>query len=261
MISKINNIKKELAYLFHIVRNIPVNKVNFPYLFNLFIAANIILLASCSVEESKKEQFVSSKEWRASHTPEQILQLLEEGNEAFVNGDQLGRDQIYARVKTSKGQYPAAIILGCIDSRAPNEIIFNLGIGDIFSARVAGNFVNTDIVASMEYACKVAGAKVIFVLGHTECGAIKSACDNVELGNITLLLENIKPAVESVKDIPGEHNSKNKKFVDAVAKQNVLLTIEKIKQLSPILKEMIDNKEVLIAGGMYNVATGKIVFY
>ncbi|KPK29042.1 MAG: carbonic anhydrase [Desulfobacterales bacterium SG8_35_2] len=213
------------------------------------------------MEESKKEQFVSSKEWRDSHTAEQILQLLKEGNEAFVSGEQLERDQIYARVKTSKGQYPAAIILGCIDSRAPNEIIFNLGIGDIFSARVAGNFVNTDIVASMEYACKVAGSKVIFVLGHTECGAIKSACDNVELGNITFLLENIKPALESAKDVPGEHNSKNKKFVEAVTKQNVLLTIERIQQLSPILREMIHNKEVLIAGGLYDVASGKILFY
>ena len=234
-----------------------VKKSNFTNSLIIFFAAALIILVACS----EKERFVSTKEWRDSQTPEQIIQLLKEGNEAFINDEGLSRDQIYAKVRTAKGQYPVAIVLGCIDSRAPNEIIFNLGIGDIFSARVAGNFVNTDIVASMEYACKVAGSKVIFVLGHTECGAIKSACDDVNLGNITLLLENIKPALDSAKDVPGEHNSRNKSYVDEVTKQNVLLTIEKIKQLSPILKEMIEKKEVLIAGGIYNVETGKILFY
>jgi carbonic anhydrase len=161
---------------------------------------------------------------------------------------------------TSKAQYPAAIVLSCIDSRAPAEIIFDAGVGNIFNARIAGNFVDVDIAGSMEYACKVVGSRVILVMGHTNCGAIKGAIDGVKLGNLTQLLEKLHPAVEATKDFPGEHTSHNKAYVDAVAAENVRLTQRKIAEISPILKQMQDERQILIAGAMYNVSTGEVTF-
>ena len=194
-------------------------------------------------------------------TPQDILQTFKEGNRRFLEGRKIQKNYRQQLEMTSTGQHPYAIVLGCIDSRKPTEIIFDKGIGDIFIARIAGNFANTDIIGSMEFACKLGGAKVILVLGHTDCGAIKGACDDVKLGNLTSLLEKIKPAVEAVKGFEGKRNSSHAEFVDAVAKQNVLLTIEKIKKQSPILNAMIAHGQILIVGCMYHLGTGLVEVY
>ncbi len=190
-----------------------------------------------------------------------MIKRIKDGNQRFLSGTPHKRDFLHDQSKSAGGQYPEAVVLSCIDSRVPASIVFDTGIGDIFNARVAGNFVNTDIAGSLEFACKVAGAKVIIVMGHSRCGAVRGACDGVELGNITDMLANIKPAVDAVQDVEGERDSSNDKFVEAVAKANVLLTMEKIKRTSPILKEMVDKKEVAIIGCMYDLETGKAEFY
>ena len=161
---------------------------------------------------------------------------------------------------TATGQYPYAVVLGCIDSRVPPEIVFDQGIGDIFAPRIAGNFVNTDILGSMEFATAVAGSKLIVVLGHTSCGAVKGACDDVKLGNLTPMLENIMPAVHAVDEVIGERNSKNAKFVNDVAHMNVKLTIENILEQSPVMKELVDNGKLMVVGAMHDVETGKVTF-
>ncbi len=228
----------------------------------LFLTAVAIFLTpGCSEKQPTREKLVLTKEIRDTLSPQDILNALKEGNQDFVNGEWIDLDFTYEQKQTAAGQYPAAIILSCIDSRAPVEIIFNSGIGSLFNARVAGNFVNTDIDGSMEYACKVAGSKVIVVMGHTSCGAIKGAIDNVKLGNLTSLLKHIEPAIDAVQHIEGERNSKNKTFVNAVARKNVLLTIEKIRETSPVLKEMEDKGEIMIVGAMYHVETGKVDFF
>ena len=191
---------------------------------------------------------------------DEILQKFKDGNKRFVEGKMIHRDYVKERELTAPGQHPYAIVLSCIDSRKPTEIIFDKGIGDIFNARIAGNFVNVDILGSMEYATKVSGAKLILVMGHNDCGAIKSAIDNVQLGNITAMLSNIQPAVKSVTDFQ-DRTSKNKKFVEAVTKQNVLLAQKKIMDDSPIIKELVDSKKVEIAGCVYNLETGAVSFY
>ncbi len=201
-----------------------------------------------------------TKETQSKITPQDALSMLKSGNERFVNGKELDRNLMEQVKETSKGQYPFAVVLTCLDSRTSAELIFDQGVGDIFCARVAGNIVNDDILGSMEFACKVAGAKLIVVLGHTECGAVKSACDKVELGNITTLLKKIEPAVNQAKT-EGERNSKNKKFVQDVADLNVRLAIEQIKEKSPILNDMLKSGEIMVIGGMYNVETGKVEFF
>lgn len=194
-------------------------------------------------------------------TPAQALERLKEGNARFVNNRQNNRDLLQQVRDTGEGQYPFAIVLGCVDSRVSPEVIFDQGIGDIFSARIAGNFVNDDILGSMEFATRVAGAKVILVLGHTRCGAIMGACDNVQLGNLTGMLENLKPAVDAVSTAPGEtRSSQNAEFVQQVADKNVTLTIEAIKQRSPVISQMLADGEIEIAGGMYDVTTGDVTF-
>jgi carbonic anhydrase len=161
---------------------------------------------------------------------------------------------------TGGGQFPFAAIVGCIDSRVPNEFVFDQGIGDIFSARIAGNFVNDDILGSLEFACALSGAKLILVLGHTECGAVKGACDDVVLGNLTQTLANIKPAVAAVSGYDSDRSSKNNKFVQAVTDKNVVLTIERIRERSPILLGMVDKGQIGLAGAIYNVHSGKVTF-
>ena len=161
---------------------------------------------------------------------------------------------------TAAGQYPHAVILSCIDSRAPAEIIFNAGLGDLFNARIAGNIADTDLVGSMEFACAVSGAKLVLVMGHTSCGAIKGACDHVELGNLTGLLQKIEPAVASVHDVPGERNSKNTAFVEAVAQANVRLTVERIRELSPILRDLETTGKIQVVGSIYDLDTGRVRF-
>ena len=201
-----------------------------------------------------------TKEWQESLTPEQIIALVKKGNERFASGQPIGRDYMADVKATKAGQYPAAIVLSCIDSRAPAEIIFDAGIGNIFNARVAGNIIDPDLAGSAEYACKVAGSKVMLVMGHTSCGAVKGAIDQVQLGNLTQLVEKISPAVDAMHDFPGEHNSHNLAYVDAVATKNVQLTVENVRKMSPILAKMEQDKQIMILGAMYNVSTGKVEF-
>ena len=197
---------------------------------------------------------------QASLTPATALEMLKAGNERFVAGTPVNRAILDQVAETATGQYPLAAILGCIDSRVPAEVVFDQGIGDIFNTRIAGNFINDDILGSLEFACKVAGSKVIVVLGHTHCGAVKGACDNVELGNLTGMLDKIQPAVASVTDITEDRNSSNKEFVQKVADSNVQLSVAGILERSAVLKEMHDNNEIAIVGAMYDIATGKVTF-
>ena len=191
--------------------------------------------------------------------PQSVLSDLMEGNKRFVSANMQDVDHKALVEQTVGGQFPKAVILSCIDSRVPVETIFDQAIGDVFVARVAGNFENTDILGSMEYSCKVAGSKLVFVLGHEACGAVKAACDGVELGNITALLENILPAVkQSAIEVEGEANSSNNTFVAKTVENNVKLTIERIRERSPILKEMEDKGEINIVGGVYMLSSGKV---
>jgi carbonic anhydrase len=203
-----------------------------------------------------------TRETQATITPQKALDFLKEGNLRFKNNLKANRNLLEQVNDTSDGQFPFATILSCIDSRVSAELVFDQGLGDIFSVRIAGNFVNEDILGSMEFACKLAGTKLIVVLGHTSCGAVKGACDNAKMGNLTKLLEKITPAVNAVTE-PKEislRNSKNLEFVDTVSEKNVLLTIERIHNESPILSEMEKSGEIKILGGMYDVNTGTVNF-
>ena len=203
-----------------------------------------------------------TKESQSALSQEGILEILKEGNNRFVNNQSLNRYLQQQVEETSQGQFPFAAVLSCIDSRVPVETVFDQGIGDLFSIRIAGNFVNDDILGSMEFACKLAGSKVVLVLGHTSCGAVKGACDNADLGLLTGLLDKIKPAVNAVK-IPSEEslrNSKNIDFVDEVAVMNVSLTIDDIRNRSKVLAEMENAGEIKLVGAMYDVASGKVSF-
>ena len=195
-------------------------------------------------------------------TPDRVIDILKRGNDEFVN-DMLTVRNTTERVRNAAaGQYPMAVILSCLESRVPSEDIFHCGIGDIFVARIAGNIVNPDILGSMEFACKVSGAKLIVVLGHGYCGAIQSAINNVEMGNITGLLQKIKPAVNQSKaKFEGETKSSNPEFVDAVCRTNVELMVNEIRKGSPILKEMEDKGEIRIVGAMYDMYSGKVKFF
>jgi carbonic anhydrase len=204
-----------------------------------------------------------TKETQTSMTSEKSLQDLKEGNKRFQANQKADRNLKEQVADTSGGQYPFATILSCIDSRLSSELIFDQGIGDIFSARIAGNFVNDDILGSMEFACKLAGTKLIVVLGHTSCGAVKGACDDAKLGKLTGMLEKIKPAVNSVyePEDPSLRNSSNIEFVNNVAEKNVHLTIDKIKADSEVLAAMVKNNEIKIVGGMYDIQSGAVTFY
>jgi carbonic anhydrase len=201
-----------------------------------------------------------SKEQRDKLTPDDIIAAMKRGNERFRRGKESPHNYLAQQKASAKGQYPAAVILSCIDSRAPAETIMDLGIGDTFNARVAGNVANEDILGSMEFACKVAGAKVVLVMGHTACGAIKGAIDNVQLGNLTGLLAKIRPAVEATQ-YQGERSAKNYGFVDAVARKNVELTMVDIHRRSPVLADLETSGTIKIAGAMYNLETGRVDFF
>jgi len=202
---------------------------------------------------------ILSKDQQDSLTPNDALNELKNGNERYVNAVFNDIDISSLRTDSESGQNPHAIVLSCIDSRVVVEQVFDQSLGDIFVARVAGNFANTDIVASMEYACKVAGSKVIVVLGHEGCGAVKAACDSVELGNITSLLSNISPSVNAVKNVvSGPHDSGNNIFVNAAIKENVSQTIDKIREMSPILSSLEESNQIIIVGGVYKLASGKV---
>jgi carbonic anhydrase len=200
-----------------------------------------------------------TKEQRDKMTPDEIIQQMKAGNERFRLGKPQHRDLMREAKATAKGQYPAAIVFSCVDSRAPAEMILDFGIGDIFSGRVAGNVADEDILGSMEFACKVAGSKVVLVMGHTACGAIKGAIDDVKLGNLTALLAKIRPAVEATQ-YTGERTAKNYAFVDAVARKNVSLTMTKIREQSPVLRDLESSGSIKIAGSMYNLETGVVEF-
>src|SRR5438094_3132669 len=192
-------------------------------------------------------------------TPDDIIAMMKKGNERFRLGQESPHDSLAQQKATAKGQHPAAVILSCIDSRAPAETIMDLGIGDCFNARVAGNIANDDILGSMEFACKLAGAKLVLVMGHTACGAIKGAIDNAQLGNLTQLLAKIRPAVEATQ-YKGERSSKNYGFVDAVARKNVELTVTDIRRRSPVLMELETSGAIKIVGAMYNLETAMLEF-
>jgi len=209
---------------------------------------------------SAQDALVQTAETQAAMSPEDALQRLKDGNERFVNGEMLNYNYNNQVEATAGGQYPFAVVLGCIDSRVPPEIAFDQGIGDIFSARIAGNFVNTDILGSMEFATQIAKSKVIVVLGHTSCGAVKGACDHAELGNLTHTLSNIAPAVYATRDVPGERNSKNLAFVNRVAHTNVQMTVNNIIERSAVMRNLVEQGELLVVGAMYNVETGKVDF-
>ncbi len=201
-----------------------------------------------------------TRELQRAMTPDEALMRLKEGNARFVGNLQAQRELLQQVQETGAGQYPFAIVLGCVDSRVPPEVIFDQGIGDIFSARIAGNFVNEDILGSMEFATRVAGAKLILVLGHTQCGAIMGAIDDVKLGNLTGMLAKLKPAVEAAAS-PGEtYSSENGEFVRAVTENNVELTLAAIGEKSPVLSEMLAAGEIKLAGAVYDVETGKVSF-
>jgi len=204
-----------------------------------------------------------TQELQAAISPKKALKILKEGNLRFQNNQSINRNLLEQVSDTSNGQFPFAAVLSCIDSRVPAEKVFDQGIGDLFSIRIAGNFVNDDILGSLEFACKLAGAKAIVVMGHTSCGAVKGACDEARLGHLTGMLENIRPAVESVKEPRDRElrNSRNTEFVDEVARKNVELAINDIRTRSSILREMEEEGEISIQGAMYDVVSGAVRFY
>ena len=202
-----------------------------------------------------------TKEMQEAITPTMALEILKKGNDRFINNLKANRNLLQQANETSDGQHPFAVILSCIDSRTSAELIFDQGLGDVFSVRIAGNIINEDILGSMEFGCKVSGAKIIVVLGHTKCGAVKGACDHVEMGNLTALLSKIQPAVYDEKTVAENRNSSNNDFVEKVATINVKRTVHAIMERSPILKELIESGAIGIAGGTHDIASGAVNFY
>jgi len=236
----------------------------------LTLAIIVLSLGACNMEEPQKTKStttvevsdilveeVLTKEQQDALTPDEVIRILKEGNERFMNNDLTARDHSKQVRNSTQSQYPKAIVLSCVDSRVPVEDVFDRGIGDIFVARVAGNFVNEDILGSMEFACKVSGSKLILVMGHEHCGAVKAAVDDVKLGNITPMLQKIRPAVEMV-EYEGDKTSANGEFVHMVCETNVYNTLDQIRTGSLILKEMEDNGEIKIVGAVYDMDNGKV---
>ena len=236
-----------------------------PIFRRLFLAVLFLATAQVAVAQQTTERDLTAPltaETQAALTPTEVIQLLKDGNQRFLNGEALERNFMDQVRQTAEGQYPMAAILGCIDSRVPHEIVFDKGVGDVFSARVAGNFINTDILGSLEFATAVAGSKVIVVLGHTECGAVKGACDGAELGNLTSTLANIAPAIYAVGDaVDGPRTSANKEYVQAVAHENVSQTVQNIVDRSPVIRGLVESGELIVVGAMHDVATGEVTFY
>jgi carbonic anhydrase len=202
-----------------------------------------------------------TREVRDALTPHQVIDVLRKGNERFVGNLKTNRNLLQQVNETSEGQHPMAIVLSCIDSRTSAELIFDQGLGDIFSVRIAGNILNDDILGSMEFACKVAGAKAIVVLGHTKCGAVRGACDGVKLGNLTTLLQKIEGAIALETETIGDRSAQNETFVERVAELNVMLVKSQIMQRSALLAQMVRNSEIAVVGGMYDVESGAVEFY
>ncbi|CAB3760531.1 carbonic anhydrase family protein [Paraburkholderia solisilvae] len=219
----------------------------------------VMFVAGIGFDAAVAEAAALTKAKRDALTPDEVIAMMKKGNERFRTGQMQTRDFLAQKRASATGQYPAAVILSCIDSRAPAEIILDMGIGDTFNARVAGNVANPDILGSLEFACAVAGAKVVLVMGHTACGAIKGAIDNVQLGNLTGLLDKIKPAVEAT-DYSGDRSSKNAAFVDAVARSNVQQTVAAVRSGSPILLDLESKGQIRIVGAMYELNGGAVKF-
>ncbi|MGV0995967.1 carbonic anhydrase family protein [Empedobacter falsenii] len=216
--------------------------------------------AEKKTEQTQVVNHVMTKEQQAALTPDAVVQDFIEGNKRFHSGVKTVRDHSEQIRKAVPGQFPKAVVLSCLDSRVPVEDVFDQGLGDIFVGRVAGNFVNEDLLGSMEFACKVAGAKLILVMGHQHCGAVKSAIDDVKLGNITAMLAKIKPAVQMSQDFAGEKTSKNDEFVEHVSENNVKYAMQQIREKSPILKEMENKGEIKIVGAFYRLTDGTLEF-
>lgn len=221
--------------------------------------ATAVVAETAALPTPLKEKVLTAEE-QSALTPDMVIQNLKEGNKRFMSNDLTSRDHSAMVRNAAKGQFPKAVILSCLDSRVPVEDVFDRGIGDLFVGRVAGNFVNVDLLGSMEFGCKVSGAKLILVLGHEACGAIHAAIDDVKLGNITAMLTSIKPAVAKSQDFAGEKTSKNAAFVEHVTKNNILNTINTIQKKSPILDEMVKKGEIKIVGAYYNLQTGEVTF-
>jgi carbonic anhydrase len=202
-----------------------------------------------------------TKQHQMGTLPDDVLTSLREGNERFVSGKSIKRDLVAQVRATASAQYPLTLVISCIDSRVTPEIVFDQGIGDVLNARVAGNFASPHVIGSAEFATKLAGAELIVVLGHTECGAVKAACDNIQLGNLTRTLSNIAPAVNAVTNVQGDRNSKNKVFVQQVAEANVRLTVQAMTACSSVLQGLVEQGELKIVGAMYDVASGRATFF
>jgi carbonic anhydrase len=228
---------------------------------SLCCGAAALPLFAVTRTEAANECAVFTVDRQKSVSPDDAIHMLKEGNERFVAGKSVNCDLMAQVHATAGGQAPFAAIVGCIDSRVPPELVFDQKIGDIFAARIAGNFVNTDIIGSLEFATKISGAKAIVVLGHTDCGAIKGAIDQAKLGNLTMVLENFKPAIEASKAVAGERSSKNKKLVQAVTDINAKLAAQMLVDRSDVLRELIDDKQLVIAAAIHDVATGKVTFF
>jgi carbonic anhydrase len=211
-------------------------------------------------ESTERSSKVLTADDQSQLTPDKIIQNMKDGNERFMNNNLTPRDYKSQVEATSGGQYPAAIVISCVDSRVPVESVFDMGIGDIFVARVAGNFVNEDILGSAEFATAAAGSKVVVVMGHESCGAVKSAIDGVEMGNITAMLDKIEPAIEMTQNFDGEQTSSNNEYVTEVVNNNVLHTISEMREKSPIIAQLERNGEVVIAGAFYDLDTGQVTF-
>ncbi|MBZ9779773.1 carbonic anhydrase [Psychroflexus sp. CAK8W] len=237
----------------------------------MFFIAVIMIACTKQAEESATEnlpevektkplvQEVLTQQQRDALSPDDILNTFIEGNKRFINNNLTARDHSEQVRRSASGQFPKAVVLSCLDSRVPVEDVFDRGIGDIFVGRVAGNFVNEDLLGSMEFGCKVAGSKLILVMGHEHCGAIKAAIDDVKLGNITAMLSKIQPSVDKVQ-YEGDRTSKNEEFVAKVCESNVIHTIEGIRAKSPILKEMEENGDIKIVGAVYDMDSGVVNF-
>jgi carbonic anhydrase len=229
--------------------------------FRCICLAALICLAGCQTTAATDANSATIDQAAQSKmTPNEALARLKEGNHRLVTGTSLHRDYPAQLKATSSGQYPFAVVLSCVDSRSPPEIIFDQGIGDLFVARVAGNYCPVDILGSMEFATKVAGAKLVVVLGHTECGAIKGACDDVKLGNLTTVMQALEPAVADVTDFSDNRTSKNSKFVLAVTQANVRRTVASIRSNSQILRDLEQSGQIKIVGAMLDISTGEVTF-
>lgn len=222
-------------------------------------AGAAVLMAGIGLRTEDAHAASLSQAQRDALTPDQVIELMKKGNQRFRAGKMQQHDYLAQKRASASGQYPAAVILSCIDSRAPAEILLDMGIGDTFNARIAGNIANKDLMGSLEFACAAAGAKVVLVMGHTACGAIRGAIDNVQLGNLTGLLDTIKPAIAKT-DYAGDRSGKNPAFVDAVAKANVQLTIDTLRSGSPILADLEKKGQIKIVGSMYDLSNGAVTF-